>query len=53
MIQLIEGKVDSLPDEKVKEILSEALKDFLKTPTGKNLFYENGIMIHHHTQPDS
>lgn len=32
--------------------VSEALKEFLKTPTGKNLFYENGIMIHHHDQPD-
>lgn len=40
MIQLLEGKVDSLPDEKVQEILSEALKEFLKTPTGQNLFYE-------------
>ena len=40
MMQLLEGKVDSLPDEKVQEIFSEALKEFLKTPTGQNLFYE-------------
>lgn len=27
MIQLLEGRVDSLPDEKVQEILSEALRE--------------------------
>lgn len=39
MTDLIKGKLESLPDEKIQEIFSNALSEFLKTNTGQGLFY--------------
>lgn len=40
MTSLLKGKLESLPDEKVQEIFSNALSEFFKTPTGQQMFYE-------------
>lgn len=40
MTSLLKGKLESLPDEKVQEIFSNALAEFFKTPTGQQMFYE-------------
>ena len=39
MNQLIKGKLEALPDDKIQEILGNALEEFLKTDNGKRLFY--------------
>lgn len=39
MTSLLKGKLESLPDEKVQEIFSNALSEFFKTPTGQQMFY--------------
>lgn len=39
MCSLLKGKLESLPDEKVQEIFTNALTEFLKTDTGHRLFY--------------
>ena len=39
MTSLIRGNLESLPDEKLQEIFSNALTEFLKTNNGQNLFY--------------
>lgn len=39
MEQLIRGNLERLPDEKLQEIFSNALVEFLKTPNGQKLFY--------------
>ena len=40
MTSLLKGKLESLPDEKVQEIFSNALTEFFKTSTGQKMFYE-------------
>lgn len=39
MNQLIKGKLENLPDDKIQDILGNALSEFLKTDTGQRLFY--------------
>ena len=39
MSKLIKGNLENLPDEKLQEIFSNALTEFLKTDDGKRLFY--------------
>lgn len=39
MTSLLKGKLETLPDEKVQEIFAGALAEFLKSPTGQQLFY--------------
>lgn len=39
MTSLLKGKLESLPDEKVQEIFSNALSEFFKTNDGQKLFY--------------
>lgn len=39
MTSLIRGNLENLPDEKLQEIFSNALTEFLKTNNGQNLFY--------------
>lgn len=39
MASLIRGNLENLPDEKLQEIFSNALIEFLKTNTGQKLFY--------------
>lgn len=39
MSSLIRGNLENLPDEKLQEIFSNALTEFLKTSDGQNLFY--------------
>lgn len=39
MSSLLKGKLESLPDDKVQEIFSNALSEFLKTRDGQKLFY--------------
>lgn len=39
MSSLIRGNLESLPDEKLQEIFSNALTEFLKTSNGQQLFY--------------
>ena len=36
---LLQGKLESLPDEKVQEIFSNVLAEFFKTSNGQKLFY--------------
>lgn len=39
MTSLIKGNLENLPDDKLQEIFSNALIEFLKTPNGQSLFY--------------
>jgi hypothetical protein len=39
MASLIRGNLENLPDEKLQEIFSNALTEFLKTHNGQSLFY--------------
>ena len=39
MASLIRGNLENLPDEKLQEIFSNALTEFLKTSNGQSLFY--------------
>lgn len=39
MSSLIRGNLENLPDEKLQEIFSNALTEFLKTSNGQSLFY--------------
>ena len=39
MASLIRGNLENLPDEKIQEIFSNALTEFLKTSDGQKLFY--------------
>ena len=39
MSSLIRGNLENLPDEKLQEIFSNALTEFLKTSDGQKLFY--------------
>ena len=39
MSSLIRGNLENLPDEKLQEIFSNALTEFLKTSNGQQLFY--------------
>ena len=39
MSSLIRGNLENLPDEKLQEIFSNALTEFLKTSDGQSLFY--------------
>lgn len=39
MSSLIRGNLENLPDEKIQEIFSNALAEFLKTNNGQKLFY--------------
>ena len=39
MASLIRGNLENLPDEKLQEIFSNALTEFLKTDNGQKLFY--------------
>lgn len=39
MSYLIRGNLENLPDEKIQEIFSNALTEFLKTSDGQKLFY--------------
>lgn len=39
MTSLLKGKLESLPDEKVQDIFSNALSEFFKTNDGQQLFY--------------
>lgn len=39
MTSLIKGNLENLPDDKIQEIFSNALVEFLKTQDGQNLFY--------------
>ena len=48
MVQLLEGKVDSLPDEKFLKHLGSFKRHLL----AKIYFMKNSIMIHHQNQPD-
>ena len=40
MSTLLRGKLESLPDEKIQEIFSNALSEFFKTPDGRSMFVE-------------
>ena len=39
MTSLIKGNLENLPDDKLQEILSNALIEFFKTENGQKLFY--------------
>ena len=39
MASLIKGNLENLPDDKIQEIFSNALIEFLKTDNGQRLFY--------------
>ena len=39
MASLIRGNLENLPDEKLQEIFSNAITEFLKTDNGQKLFY--------------
>ena len=39
MASLIRGNIENLPNEKLQEILSNALTEFFKTENGQRLFY--------------
>ena len=39
MTSLIKGNLENLPDDKIQEIFSNALIEFLKTDNGQRLFY--------------
>ena len=39
MNKLIHGKLEELPDDKIQDILGNALNEFLKTDNGQRLFY--------------
>lgn len=39
MASLIRGNIENLPNEKLEEILSNALTEFFKTDNGQRLFY--------------
>ena len=39
MASLIKGNLENLPDDKLQEIFSNALTEFLKTENGQKLFY--------------
>ena len=39
MASLIKGNLENLPDDKLQEIFSNALIEFLKTDNGQRLFY--------------
>ena len=39
MCSLLRGSLESLPDEKVQDIFSNALSEFFKTENGQRLFY--------------
>ena len=39
MTSLLKGKLETMPDEKIQEIFAGALTEFLKSPTGQQLFY--------------
>ena len=41
MASLIKGNLENLPDEKLQEILSNALTEFFKTDNGQKLFYSS------------
>lgn len=40
MSALLRGKLESLPDEKIQEIFSNALSEFFKTSQGQEMFVE-------------
>ena len=40
MKSLLRGKLESLPDEKIQDIFSNALTEFFKTSNGQRLFYD-------------
>ena len=42
MASLIKGNLENLPDDKLQEIFSNALIEFLKTDNGQKLFYTKG-----------
>ena len=37
---LLKGNLENLPDEKIQEILSNALTEFFKTDKGQQMFYK-------------
>ena len=39
MNQLIKGKIEELPDDKIQSIIENALNEFFKTDKGQRLFY--------------
>lgn len=39
MNQLIKGKIEELPDDKIQSIIENALNEFFKTDKGQKLFY--------------
>lgn len=39
MTSLIKGNLENLPDDKIQEVLSNALTEFFKTDNGQKLFY--------------
>lgn len=41
MTSLLKGKLSDLPEEKIQDIFSSALKEFFATPTGQKMFYES------------
>lgn len=53
MTSLLKGKLESLPDEKVQEIFSNALTEFFKTPTGQQMFYEKSYWSNSNPKPTS
>ena len=48
MTDLIRGNLANLPEDKIQEIISDALKAFLKTENGQRLFY---IKEYYSSQP--
>lgn len=42
MNQLIKGKIEELPDDKIQSIIENALNEFFKTDKGQKLFYTQG-----------
>ena len=51
MTSLLKGKLESLPDEKVQEIFSNALSEFFKTQTGQQMFVEKGTYWDNNPKP--
>lgn len=46
MTSLLKGKLETMPDEKVQEIFAGALAEFMKSPTGQQLFYTTEYYSH-------
>lgn len=47
MASLIRGNLENLPDDKLQEIFSNALTEFLKTSDGQSLFYTKSYYSSH------